>query len=1010
MPLRTATTRSVDVSESLAAPLRGPWRSASASGPLIFLLLVAVLAIVLSVAPSSAFAGAPTITEEFASKVEATEATLGAAINPGGEPTTYQVEYGASVLTTPAGVQTSSVPLPVQQTLTGLTAGTEYHYRFVAHSALGTADGEEHAFRTPAPASGGSVSLIDNRQWELVSPPEKNAGQALFEVLSQGDTQAAEDGGAITYLTSEPLPGGASGESNTALNSQNLAVRGPDGWSSHGIAAGDATTAGVTLGEGEEYRIFSPDLSLGLVEQLAVVEEPPLLAPDASERTDYLRADAPLAPEPPEAADYAAARSNGEQSAAEHEPFGVPGYVPLLTRANTHPGARFGTQCLFELLTCTSRYGSYNVEGATPDLSHVVLRSRTGLTEGAEARGAEGGLYEWSAGALQLVSVLPGGEQAGVPFPRTGIEATSNEYDGPVLGGRGIKHATVVRHAISSDGARVIWTDDTEQGSGTALYIRDTSKGETVRLDEPAPGVKPPEGTPAALFQTASPDGSRVFFTDTQRLTADSYAEPSGFQAPGKPDLYMCEVREVAGKLSCNLSDLTVALNGAGEPSERPAMVQGNFGGNERGAVIGASEEACDVGATGECNVYFVARGVLAAANAEGQAPVEGQDNLYVVRYESASGAWAPRFIATLSSEDMSDWEIGEESGNLDLMTSRVSPNGRYLAFMSDRSLTGYDNVDASSPVGEQRPDEEVFLYDTQTARLACASCNPSGARPAGVLVPPFPQVGTLFENRWVAGDVPGWTIVTSHFSDYQSRYLSDDGRLFFDSPDSLVPQATNGTQDVYEYEPEGMGPQGAACEPSSDGATETFKPSREFEAENHQTDEEPAGCVGLISSATSSEESAFVDASASGDDVFFITAAQLVKPDTDDSYDLYDAHVCSQETAPCYPEVAPPPAACESRVSCAGPSPTVPPVAGAPGSATFSGQGNLAGPGSLAPLGAGVAVKPLTRAQKLARELRACRRDKSKPKRAKCERQARQRYGPPRTAKRSSSDRGATS
>ncbi len=987
MPLRTATTRSVDVGESLAPPRPRPWRGASASGPLVFLLL-AVLAIVLSVAPPSAFAAAPTITEEFASKVEASEAVLGAGIDPGGALATYQVEYGASAPTTPAGVQTSSVPLRVQQTLTGLTAGTEYHYRFVAHSALGTGYGEEHAFRTPAPVSGGSVSLIDNRQWELVSPPEKNAAQALFEAASQGDTQAAEDGDAITYLTSEPLPGEASGESNMAFNSQNLAVRGLDGWRSHGIATGDATTAGVTLGEGVEYRIFSSDLSLGLVEQLAVVEEPPLLAPDASERTDYLRADAPLAPEPPEAADYAAARSNGEQSAAKHEPFGVPGYLPLLTRANTHPGARFGTQCLFELLTCTSRYGSYNVEGATPDLSDVVLRSRTGLTEGAEARGAEGGLYEWSAGALQLVSVLPGGEQAGVPFPRTGIEAANNEYDGPVLGGRGIKHATAVRHAISSDGARVIWTDDTEQGSSTALYIRDTSKGETLRLDEPAPGVKAPEGTPAALFQTASPDGSRVFFTDTQRLTADSYAEPSRFQAPGKPDLYLCEIREVAGKLRCDLHDLTVSLNGAGEPSERPATVQGNFEGDERGAVIGASEESCDVGAVGECNVYFVARGVLAAANAEGQSPVEGQDNLYVVRHENASEAWAPRFIATLSSEDMSDWEIGENAGNLDLMTSRVSPNGRYLAFMSDRSLTGYDNVDASSQLGEQRRDEEVFLYDAQTARLACASCNPSGARPAGVLVQPFPQVGTLFENRWVAGDVPGWTNVTSHFSDYQSRYLSDDGRLFFDSPDSLVPDATNGTQDVYEYEPEGVGPQGAACRASSDGTTETFKPSREFEAENLQKDQEPAGCVGLISSATSSEESAFVDASATGDDVFFITAAQLVKADTDDSYDLYDAHVCSQETAPCFPEAAAPLAACESRASCAGSSPTAPPVPGEPGSATFS------GPGNLAPPPAGLAVKPLTRAQKLSKALKVCHKDRKRAKRETCEKQARSKYG----------------
>ncbi len=41
-------------------------------------------------------------------------------------------------------------------------------------------------------------------------------------------------------------------------------------------------------------------------------------------------------------------------------------------------------------------------------------------------------------------------------------------------------------------------------------------------------------------------------------------------------------------------------------------------------------------------------------------------------------------------------------------ISSRVSPDGRYLAFMSERPLTGYDNTDAVSG----QPDEEVFLYD----------------------------------------------------------------------------------------------------------------------------------------------------------------------------------------------------------------------------------------------------------------------------------------------------------
>ena len=137
-------------------------------------------------------------------------------------------------------------------------------------------------------------------------------------------------------------------------------------------------------------------------------------------------------------------------------------------------------------------------------------------------------------------------------------------------------------------------------------------------------------------------------------------------------------------------------------------------------------------------------------------------------------------------------------------LTSSVSPDGRYVAFMSDRSLTGYDNIDASS--GQR--DEEVYLYDAQSGRLVCASCNPTGARPVG-----------RFEQYGLDGDLQGtWSASISRRVDprlaqeseviarYQPRFLSEDGRVFFDSSDALVPQDTNGTEDVYEFEPEGIG------------------------------------------------------------------------------------------------------------------------------------------------------------------------------------------------------------
>ena len=190
---------------------------------------------------------------------------------------------------------------------------------------------------------------------------------------------------------------------------------------------------------------------------------------------------------------------------------------------------------------------------------------------------------------------------------------------------------------------------------------------------------------------------------------------------------------------------------------------------------------------------------------------------------------------------------------------------------------------------------------------------------------------------------------------------------MFFNSADALVSADTNGKEDVYEYEPEGVG----SCKDS-------------------------AGCTGLISSGTSGRESAFLDASQSGEDVFFLTASPLVAADTDRSIDIYDAHVCSQGS-PClnYPVSSSP--QCESAATCRPSSPGLQPE-DIPVSATYSGPGNPAVTAQRT-VAAAKTVKPVprpTRAQKLAKALKACRGQHrhSKSKRARCEREARRKYG----------------
>ena len=236
------------------------------------------------------------------------------------------------------------------------------------------------------------------------------------------------------------------------------------------------------------------------------------------------------------------------------------------------------------------------------------------------------------------------------------------------------------------------------------------------------------------------------------------------------------------------------------------------------------------------------------------------------------------------------------------------------------------------------------------------------------------------------------WTQYSLGFSLYQSRYLSNEGRLFFESNDGLVPLDVNKTWDVYQYEPQGVGPAGG-CSTASDSGSQVFLPAHAFEA-GGVSGEEPAGCVGLISSGTSPEESVFLDASEGGGDVFFLTNSKLTPADFDSSADVYDAHECTTAT-PCFATPPAPPPPCDTGDSCKpAPSPQ-PQIFGAPASSTFQGPGNAAPP----PPPKGKTAAQI-RAEKLTKALKACRKKHSRHKRQACERQARRAYGAKPAAK----------
>jgi hypothetical protein len=828
---------------------------------------------------------------ESVSQVSSTAATLEAELNGHSRLTEYRFEYGQT------SKYEASIPVPdgsagagggvvsVSALLEGLAPDTTYHYRVVARNAAGTSEGQDETFTTQGAAT--EVRQPDGRSWEMVSPPQKEGVRLeAFGIglkTEGGLVQAAEDGNGLTYIAKAPIDANPAGN-RTFSYQQLLATRTPAGWSTQDISTPNESVAGVNVLS--EYSFFSPDLSRALVEP----EGDTSLSSATSEWSPYVR-----------------------------EPGGE--YLPLITgcppvsepcapsvaeHADVPPGTKFGPQGAYG--GGQSSTGGVKFVSATADFSHVLLTSTQSLVAGF-ATGGNTAIYEWRKGAsLQPVSVLPGGESAA---------SEGGAQVGLFKGGT----TPAVRHALSADGRRVFFST-APNGSEGHLYMRDVESGKTVQLDTPEAGAQ--GGTGEADFQDASSDGSKVFFTDNARLTVDATSS-NGY--PQTADLYMCEIGESAGRPTCRLKDLTVDRN-AGESA------------NVQGTLVGAGEDGRDV--------YFVADGVLAAgAKAGGCEPAfEPSPTVTCNLYMTDTVTGETKLIAALSELDALAWEAGSFHNELDRLSARVSASGRYLAFMSARSLTGYDNRDALSGV----PDEEVYEYDAASGRLACASCNPTGARPAGMLdheevehnakgeqevfTSPLVDNQKLWQGHWLAGSILGYISAGSQVL-YQPRYLDDNGRLFFNSPVGLVPQDANGKEDVYEFEPAGVG----SCTNSTDSGTQIYV--------GEVAGSSVEGCIGLISSGTSSEESAFLDASGKGqggeesEDVFFMTAAKLSGADVDGAVDIYDAHTCSS-ASPCPPAAGPVPPACTTAESCRAASPPQPAIYGAPSSETFSGAGNL--------------------------------------------------------------------
>jgi hypothetical protein len=492
--------------------------------------------------------------------------------------------------------------------------------------------------------------------------------------------------------------------------------------------------------------------------------------------------------------------------------------------------------------------GGVEYIGASEDLSHVMFYTQ-GLTVNFPGTSAVTPLLEYTGtgnSEPQVVDVTNTGES----LEPCGI---SQIHGHPLM---------------SRDGRTIAFAEGSCEGRHETDYVRvggattiELSSSQCTRTSsDPGGACNDPSD---AGIAGASANGSVTYITTSQQLVNSDVDQGQ--------DLY-----------ACILPAGSIVPQGSVNPC--PSLEAISVTGTSAGANV---QEVVDVSEDGN-RVAFTATGVLAgtSTNAAGQAAVEGAENLYM--YDRAGTGEHMKFIGDLCSGSGMSGSVADPrcpqspSAVDEAPEAQMAPaDGRYMIFSTYARLDSGDTDEA----------QDVYRYDAETGALARISIGGDGYGEDGNAT----DANAAFPITYHG--FPSQTITFASFADFHKvTAISENGeRVFFTTTEALVPQDTNGQEDVYEWE---------------------------------------NGRVSLISDGVAPNGSKFVSATPSGDDVVFITADQLTWQDGDTTHDAYDARVDGGFPMPAA-------AASCSGEACQG----SPPTAGAPptpGSGTLTGAGNI--------------------------------------------------------------------
>ncbi len=721
-----------------------------------------------------------------ATAVDLHSATLNGRLNPDGLATTYHFEYGIDTAyrqKTPdvsAGSGSGQISIPPAQ-ISNLQPGRTYHYRLVAQNSLGITRANDQTF-----------TVASSPRISGVYPSEVTESSAVLHAtigtFDSDTTYHFEFGTTEDYGSIAPVPDGQIQASSTDKPVQvQLDDLTPGATYFFRVVA--TNQWGTTLGQNATFSFFPPNCPNSHIRQVTASNYLPdcrayeIVSPGDAGAVTLLPGDSYSGRYKASLLDvvtnplYKAPAPNARGLASNPARFGylgalggVTGTDPpntlldryVATRTNngwvtTYPGLngdevvlQARPQCDLSMTICIDYnagdpFGSGAFSDPTPHVWNV--------------NGESLGRWPTNLSVVPEISKYISGEEL------TGDEKPSPDFSHYVLTSRD-----------------VVFTAGGISGAPGSAYDNDIANRAIQVVSElPGGGPIPQDaGGPKEFIKlpAVSDDGSHILMStlapgETTHLymrvdDAITYDVSGGLGAKfiamttdGKKVVFTSKFQ-----LTSDDTDSSIDMYEWSEDTNSLVRVsQGNGNGNvdkcNTGWIAGCGVEAI-IGQRPELDnlisprtgdAYFYSPEQLDASDPG----VLNERNLYVYRDGEV------RYVATFP-------------GDTRVYRSQISPDGDHAAFLTDAQLTGYDN----------HGWREMYTFDPETGMIRCASCIPDGTPPT---IMRFEPPGFRAINK--TADV---------LASESGPFMANDGRVAFTTSDALVPQDTDGVEDVYEF------------------------------------------------------------------------------------------------------------------------------------------------------------------------------------------------------------------